>query len=558
MTRTERHGGRILVECLEALGATQSFGVPGESYLAVLDALHDSALDFTLCRNEGGAAFMAAAYGKLTGSPGVCFVTRGPGATNASIGVHTAMQDSAPMILFVGQVGTDMKGREAFQEIDYRAFFGPVAKWATEIEDITRIPEILSRAWTTALSGRPGPVVVALPEDVLSTLSDVAPVRGPVHIHEAAPAPDVMDAVRDLLSSAKRPLVIMGGGGWTDAGSRALQAFAEGSDIPVLAAFRYQDRYDNLSPTYAGDAGVGMAPSTQGLIRNADVVLALNIRFGEMTTGAYTLFDAPHPRQRLIHVHASDRELGKIYAPELAVHAGPNAFASALAKDPINGDWGPWRAEARAGYEAWFDLPEQPGPVDMGRILAHLRTRLPEDVILTNGAGNFAVWPNKYFPLGPKHRLLAPQSGAMGYGLPAAIAAKVAHPDRTVLCFAGDGDFQMNQTELGTAMQAGACPIVLILNNGTYGTIRMHQEKTYPARVSGTTLENPDFAAIARAYGFLGERVERTEDFRAAFERALAAPAGAVLDLAVSPEALSPRQTLSEMREIALKAAGNP
>ncbi len=553
MTHPSRHGGRILVECLEALGTVQSFGVPGESYLAVLDALHDSAIDFTLCRNEGGAAFMAAAYGKLTGSPGICFVTRGPGATNASIGVHTAMQDSAPMILFVGQVGTDMKEREAFQEIDYRAFFGPVAKWAVEIEDITRIPEILSRAWTTALSGRPGPVVVALPEDVLSGASDVAALRGPITLAEAAPSAETMDLVRAALASAGRPLIIMGGGGWKDAGSQALQAFAEASDIPVLAAFRYQDRYDNFSPTFAGDAGVGMAPVTQDLIRKADVILALNIRFGEMTTGAYTLFDAPHPRQRLIHVHASDRELGKIYAPELAVHAGPNAFASALGKDPISGDWGAWRAEARAGYEAWFDLPAQPGPVDMGVVTAHLRDRLPNDTILTNGAGNFAVWPNKFFPLGPGHRLLAPQSGAMGYGLPAAVAAKVTYPKRTVVCFAGDGDFQMNHTELGTAMQAGAQPIVLILNNGTYGTIRMHQERTYPARVSGTTLQNPDFAALARAYGFHGERVEATADFEAAFERAMASPTGAVLDLAISPEALSPRQTLTQMREAALQ-----
>ena len=555
MTQTKRHGGKILVDCLEALGATQSFGVPGESYLAVLDALHDSALNFTLCRNEGGAGFMAAAYGKLTGSPGICFVTRGPGATNASIGVHTAMQDSAPMILFVGQVGIDMKEREAFQEVNYRAFFDPLAKWATEIEDIARIPEVLSRAWTTALSGRPGPVVVALPEDVLSSVAAIPALSGSVHVHEAAPSPEALDKAVATLAGARRPLIIMGGGGWTDAGSTVLQSFAEVADIPVLAAFRYQDRYDNTSPTYAGDAGVGMAPVTQALIREADVILALNIRFGEMTTGAYTLFDAPEPKQSLIHVHASDRELGKIYAPKLAIHAGPNAFSRALSGRSVTGPWAAWRAEARAGYEGWFDLPDQPGPVDMGKITAHLRERLPDDTILTNGAGNFAVWPNKFFPLGPGHRLLAPQSGAMGYGLPAAVAAKITHPDRTVVCFAGDGDFQMNHTELGTAMQAGAAPIVLILNNGTYGTIRMHQERTYPARVSGTTLENPDFSALARAYGFHAERVETTDAFAAAFDRAIASPTGAVLDLAVSPEALSPRQTLSQMRASATAKA---
>lgn len=554
---TERNGGKLLVECLRALGATHSFGVPGESYLAVLDALHDTtgALDFTLCRNEGGAAFMASAYGKLMGTPGICFVTRGPGATNASIGVHTAMQDSSPMLLFVGQVGTDMKGREAFQEIDYRAYFGTVAKWVTEIDDVDRIPEIMARAWTTATTGRPGPVVIALPEDMLTDVTSVPALTGPMAFEEAAPTHATIDAVLAELSNAERPLILMGGGGWRVESTSALQRFAESSDIPVLAAFRFQDFFDNHSPSYVGDAGVGMTPATKKLIQEADVILAIGLRFGEMTTDGYTLLSVPLPEQKLIHVHTSDRELGKVYVPSLAVHAGPNAFASALADRSVSGPWRAWRGDARTGFEAGFDLPDLPGPVDMGKVTAFLRDRLPDDVVLTNGAGNFTVWPNKFFKFGPDQRLLAPQSGAMGYGVPAAIAAKVACPERTVVCFAGDGDFQMNCQELGSAMQAGAQPIILVLNNGIYGTIRMHQEKTYPERVSGTTLENPDFVTLAEAYGYHAERVETTEDFEAAFERAVSSKTGAVLELMTSPEALTPRQTLSEMRAAA-KGAG--
>jgi len=552
-----RNGGQLLVESLVALGAAKGFGVPGESYLAVLDALHDTQgqLDFVLCRNEGGAAFMAAAWGKLMGQPGLCFVTRGPGVTNASIGVHTAMQDSAPMILFVGQVGTDMKGREAFQEIDYRAVFGTMAKWAVEIDAVERIPEILARAWTTATTGRPGPVVIALPEDMLTSLTDTAPLTGPARISEAAPTPEAVAEALDLLQGAAHPLILIGGCNWTDAGGAALQGFAEASDIPVVAAFRYQDRFDNFSPTYAGEAGVGMPPHVRGLIRDADVILAINVRFGEMTTDGYTLLNVPVPTQKLIHVHGSDREIGKIYQPTLGIHAGPNAFAAALS--PVGGNRGDWRAKARQAFEDSFDSPPQPSPVDMGLATAHLREVLPEDAILTNGAGNFTVWPNKFFKFGPKARLLAPQSGAMGYGLPAAIAAKVAFPDRTVVCFAGDGDFQMTCPELGTAMQAGAQPIILLLNNGIYGTIRAHQERNYPGRVSGTTMENPDFVMLARSYGYHAERVETTADFPAAFARARASRTGALLDLNISPEALTPRQTLSQMRDAALKAKEN-
>ncbi|APE44020.1 thiamine pyrophosphate-binding protein [Sulfitobacter alexandrii] len=549
-----RHGGQLLVESLVALGATKSFGVPGESYLAVLDGMHDSngKFDFVLCRNEGGAAFMAAAWGKLTGSPGICMVTRGPGATNASIGVHTAFQDSAPMILFVGQVGTDMRGREAFQEVDYRAFFGPLAKWAVEIDHVDRIPEILARAWTMATTGRPGPVVVALPEDMLTSLSDAAPLAGPARIEEPAPSPAAMEEALAMLSGAERPLILIGGCNWTPEGKAAIEHFAEASDIPAIVAFRFQDRFNNHSEVYCGEAGVGMPAHVKDLITQADTILAVNVRFGEMTTDAYTLLDVPHPKQKVIHVHGSSEEIGKVYVPALGITAGPNAFATALR--PVKGGWADWRAQGRAAWEAGFDAPEQPSPVDMVQATAYLREVLPEDAILTNGAGNFTVWPNKFFKYGPEARLLAPQSGAMGYGLPAAVAAKVAHPDRCVVCFAGDGDFQMNCQELATAAQARAQPIVLIVNNGIYGTIRAHQERHYPERVSGTTMVNPDFTSLARAYGFHAERVETTADFQAAFDRALASETGAVLDLNVSAEALTPRMTLSQMRAAGLAA----
>ncbi len=551
MTRT---GGQILVDSLVALGARKAFGVPGESYLAVLDAMHDTQgrFDFINCRNEGGAAFMAAAWGKLTGQPGICLVTRGPGVTNASIGIHTAMQDSAPMLVFVGQVGTDMRGREAFQELDYRAVFGTMAKWAVEIDHADRLPEILSRAWVTATTGRPGPVVIALPEDMLAAATPAAALAGPVRISEPAPAPDALAQALDMLRTAQRPLILLGGCTWTDAGRAAMQAFAEASDIPVIVAFRFQDRFDNHSPVYAGEAGVGMPAHVRRLIGQADTILAVNVRFGEMTTDAYTLLSVPDPAQRLIHAHASDRELGKIYRPALGIQAGPNALAAALT--PVSGPWGAWRAQARADWLASMDAPVQPSPVDMVAVMAHLRGVLPPDVILTNGAGNFTVWPNKFFAFGPQARLLAPQSGAMGYGLPAAVAARIAMPDRLVVCFAGDGDFQMNLQELATAAQYRAQPIVLVLNNGTYGTIRAHQERHFPGRVSGTDLVNPDFTALARAFGFHAERVETTADFAAAFGRARASATGAVLDLAISAEALTPRQTLSQMRAAAFAA----
>ncbi|MGV8989054.1 MAG: thiamine pyrophosphate-dependent enzyme [Cypionkella sp.] len=551
-----RNGGQILVESLVALGAKKAFGVPGESYLAVLDAMHDCVgrFDYILCRNEGGASFMAAAYGKLTGEPGICMVTRGPGASNAMIGVHTAMQDSTPMLLFVGQIARTDRERESFQEVDYRAVFGSIAKYVVEITDTSRIPEHLARAWKTAVSGRPGPVVVSLPEDMLAELSDTPPLTAPLR-RLAEPAPDAtaLAAALALLAKAQRPLIITGGTGWTTAGRAALQTFAEASDIPVLAAFRCQDSFDNHSTVFAGEAGVGMWPHVADTVKSADVILAVNLRMDEMTTGAYSLLSVPHPAQTLIHVHPSSDELGKIYIAALPIQASPNSFSAML--EPLSGSWSAWRAQCRAGYEAAFVAPAQDSPVDMAAVMTYLDANLPADVILTNGAGNFAAWPSRHFHYGPDARLLAPQSGAMGYGVPAAIAASIASPDRMALCFAGDGDFQMNCQELATAMQHGAAPIILILNNGIYGTIRAHQEHHFPARVFGTTMVNPDFAEVARAYGFHAERVETTADFIPAFERAAQsakAGTGAVLSLAIAAEAIAPRQKISTLRAAAL------
>jgi len=545
-----RHGGALLVECLREQGARRVFAVPGESYLAALDGLHDANdIELVLTRHEGGAAFMAEAHGKLTGQPGIAMVTRGPGATNASIGVHTAMQNSSPMILFVGQIATWMRDREAFQEIDYRAYFGPIAKWVTEVDNADHLPEAISRAWSTALSGRPGPVVVALPEDMLSGPAKESAGRA-VRIARPAADPNAVDEAMAMLTAAERPLILAGGGGWDDAARAGLKTFAERNGLPVACVFRFHDLMDNHSPSYVGDAGVGMVASVKRMLKEADVILALGPRFGEATTDGYSIFTAPDPVQALIHVHASDRELGKIYQPRLAVHAHPGAFLDALSLTflPASEARTAWTAEGRAGYLASFELPAQPGTLDMGAVMRHLQEVLPDDAILTNGAGNFAIWPNKLFRFGPRQRLLGPQSGAMGAGVPAAVAAKAEFRDRTVVCFAGDGDFQMTGMELGAALQAGCQPIVLILNNAMYGTIRMHQEREYPHRVSGTQIINPDFVMLGRAFGYHAERVATTAEFAPAFERALASATGAVLELLIDPEAITPRRTMTEIR----------
>ena len=449
------------------------------------------------------------------------------------------------MILFVGQIDTRTREREMFQEVDYRAVFGTMAKWATEIEHVERIPEIVSRAWTVATSGRPGPVVVALPENVLGAETETTPLSRPAVLPAPQASPADIEQVQQHLATAEKPVILIGGNGWSDAGSRALERFANASNIPVVTAFRYIDSYDNTQPSYAGEAGVGMLSEVQATLSESDLLLAIGVRLGEMTTNNYQLFDVPEMKQTLIHVHASSGELGKIYRPDLAIQCGANDFVATLTPIERSADW---TQAARARYESTFDLPSQPGQLDMVEVTRHVQQHLTDDAIVTNGAGNFSIWNNKYLRYGRNQRLLAPQSGAMGYGLPAAIAAKVVHPNRQVICFAGDGDFQMNLPELGTAMQAGACPVVLIVNNGSYGTIRMHQERHFPHRISATELQNPDFVTLARSYGFHGEQVTKTEDFADAFKRALSSPTGAVLDLVTGIEPLTPKMTLSQIR----------
>lgn len=553
MTASTLSGGHLLVRCLQNFGASVCFGVPGESYLDVLDALHDTAgsLDFILCRNEGGACFMAEAYGKLTGSPGLCLVTRGPGATNASIGVHTAMQNSSPLILLIGQVGTDLRDREAFQEINYQEFFGSIAKKVIDIEQVERVPELMARAWSTALSGRPGPVVVSLPENMLVSRTSVPACRAP-RIPEPAPGASEIEEISSVLASASRPVVVVGGGVWSDAGRNALHGFVESNQLPLVTAFRFNDLLDNHSVCYVGDAGVAMMPGVKRALVEADVILVIGARLGEMTTAEYSLLSVPDPETCLIHAHPSDQELGKIYSPQIPVHAGPNQTAMALQLLRLPGArWQSWTQSLRQSYLDGFAIPTQSGAVDMASICASIQNRLPDDAIVTSGAGNFTAWPNKFLKYGAAQRLLAPQSGAMGYSLPAAISAKLTHPEKTVICFTGDGDFQMTCQELGTAKQSNVMPIVLILNNGSYGTIRMHQENHYPMRVSATDIVNPDFVAIARAYGFYAQKVEKTSEFEAAFESALVSPTGAVLELMISKEAITPLRSLSDIRKSA-------
>ena len=549
-----RPGGRILVDQLAAQGADLAFGVPGESYLAVLDALLGSPVRFVTCRHEAGAANMAEAYGKLTGRPGVCMVTRGPGATHASVGVHTAFQDSTPMLLLVGQVARGMRGREAFQEVDYEAMFGPLAKWACEIREVERIPELVARAYSVAMSGRPGPVVLALPEDLLVEEADVedAPRAAPVQAH---PGPEELVRLRELLAGAERPFVLVGGQPWTAEAAADLQAFCEASRLSVGASFRCQDYVDNRSPSYAGHVGIGPDPRLAARVRDADVLLVVGARLGEMTTGGYTLVEPPVPRQTLIHAHPGAEEVGRVYRPALGIVAGPPQLAAALRSlEPLDGSrWAEWTRGAHAEYEDNLRHPPMPGPVDLGEVMAVLRARLPADAILTNGAGNFSVWAHRFYEFRRFRTLLAPTSGAMGYGVPAAVAAKAVHPDRPVVCIAGDGDFLMSASELATAVQHRLPIVVLVVDNGMYGTIRMQQEREYPGRVSGTDLVNPDFAAFARSFGAHGETVERTEDFEAAFDRALAVSTPAVLSLPVDPDAITPRTTLSALRESALR-----
>jgi len=547
-----RTGGQILVDALRIHGVDRVFCVPGESYLAALDAFHDVSeeIDLIVCRQEGGAAYMADAYGKLTGKPGICFVTRGPGATNASVGVHTAFQDSTPMLLFIGQVASDQVEREAFQELDYRRMFGQMAKWVVQIDDAERIPELVSQAFHRAVNGRPGPVVIALPEDMLTDYAAVsdAPAYRQIEIY---PGAEQLQQMRELIAQAERPLMIVGGGGWNAEATRHLQKFAENMSLPVAASFRCQDIFDNTHRLYAGEMGTSISPDLIKRVKNADLLVVVGARLGEMTTQSYELIDIPVPKQKLIHIHPGAEELGRVYHANLPINATMPAFTRAAASlEAIdNPSWTEWAESANADYRDNIKTPTIPGNVQMGAIMQWLRDHLPADAIITNGAGNYSAWPHRFYQYRTYRSQLAPTNGSMGYGVPAAIAAKLTSPERSVIAFAGDGCFLMNGQELATAAQYGANAIFIVVNNGMYGTIRMHQERTYPGRVSGTGLANPDFAALARAYGLHGETVEKTEDFYEAFNRCERSGKPALIEIRIDPEALSPKMTLSQMRE---------
>ena len=549
-----RHGGRILADALATQDVRIAFGVPGESYLPVLDGLHDlrEQIRFIVCRQEGGASYMAEAYGKLTGEPGVLFVTRGPGATNGAIGVHTGLQDSTPMVVFIGQVPNEFAEREAFQEIDYRRMYGQMAKWVAQIDRVERIPEYVSHAFHTAVAGRPGPVVLALPEDTLFAEAAVADVPKH-HTVRPTPAPADMERLRELLDGAQRPFVLLGGGGWNRDTCLRLQRWIEANGLPVGTSFRCQDLFDNRSEHYVADVGIGINPKIAERVKNADVLLVIGARLGEMTTGAYTLVEAPVSKQTLIHVHAGAEELGRVYRPALAINSGYPQFVQALER--LSFAKPAWRADTQAlrqSYLEWTTPRPIPGELQYGEVIKWLSDRLPEDTIVAGGAGNFAGWLHRHFRYKGFRTQLGSTNGSMGYGLPSAIAAKLAEPKRPVLAVCGDGDFLMTGQELATAVQYGANFVGLIVNNGLYGTIRMHQEREYPGRVYGTELRNPDFAAYARAFGAHGEVVSRTADFAPAFERAWNAGKPALIELRIDPDAITPATTLSAIRAKAL------
>ena len=563
-----RPAGHALVEALIAQGVHTAFGVPGESYLAVLDGFHQhrEQIRFIGCRQEGGAAFMAEAQGKLTGRPGICFVTRGPGATNASIGLHTAFQDSTPLILFVGQVASDQRDREAFQEVDYRQMFGPgtlgMAKWVGEIQDADRLPEYVARAFHTALQGRPGPVVLSLPEDMLTAMT-TAPVLPRAQPALAWPAPGALRELRAMLMAAQRPLLIAGGSGWDAEGANALQRFAENWQLPVGCGFRFQDTFDNRHPMYAGDVGIGINPKLAARVREADLVIALGVRLGEMTTGGYTLLQPPRPAQRLVHVHAGAEELGRVYAADLLLQSSMACAAKALETlaAPNSVPWAEWAAGAHADYEANHAAPAVE-PMDLAVVMKTVQRLAPADTVYTNGAGNYSGWLHRYVRyFGLQHHgrtQLAPTSGAMGYGVPAAVAASLLYPQRTVVNVAGDGDFLMTGQELATATGYGAGRgagklVSIVVDNGSYGTIRMHQEREYPGRVSGSDLFNPDFAALARAYGWQAHRVDTTAQFEPAFAAAMAAERPTLIHVKLDTDVITSRTTLGAIRESALR-----
>ena len=547
-----RSAAEVLVDQLRIHGVRHVFCVPGESFLAVLDAFHDSDLSVTVCRQEGGAAMMAEAIGKVTGRPGVCFVTRGPGATNAAHGIHIARQDSSPLVMFVGQVARDTREREAFQELDYRAVFGSMTKWATEIDDPARVPEIVSRAFHTAANGRPGPVVIAIPEDMLVervAVSDAPPFA----LIETSPGPDEMRKFAELLAGARAPIVINGGSRWSQEACDRLARFAEKYALPVCTTFRRGHLFDQTHPCYAGDLGIGPNPKLLERIKSSDLVIVIGGRLGELPSQHYTLFDIPRPQTPFVHVHPGAEELGRVYSPHLAIHATPTAFTAALEDLKFTRVPAGDAKAAHADYLAWTEKPtEQPGRVNFGAVMVWLRDNLPADAILCNGAGNFSAWVHRFFRFRRYGQFVAPASGSMGYGVPAAVAMKRLHPDCQVICFAGDGDFLMNGQEIATAVQYDLPFITIILDNGMYGTIRMHQEREYPGRIFATKLRNPDFPAYARAFGGFGISVERTEDFPAAFGEAQASGKPAIIRLVIDPEAITPGTTLAKIRAKAL------
>jgi acetolactate synthase-1/2/3 large subunit len=558
-----RSGGQLVVDALLVHGVDTIFGVPGESYLPVLDALYDSAIRFIINRQEGGAAFMADAYGKLTGRPGICFVTRGPGATNASIGVHTAYQDSTPMILFVGQVGNDFVEREAFQEIDYRRMYGPMAKWVAQIDRADRIPEYIARAFQVATSGRPGPVVLALPEDCLSALAEVVDTRCYSPVQASASEAQIRQ-LRQHLAAAQRPIVLLGGGGWDAAACENITKFAQANQLPVACAFRFQDLINNVHPNYSGDVGIGINPKLALRIKNSDLIIAIGPRLGEMTTGGYTLLEAPIPKQKLIHIHSDALELGRVYQADLMINSGMQQIAESLARmQSIDAKvWQHTVSEAKAELIAWQQEPgifaQEKAPLNLWQVVQTIQQLAPKDTIITNGAGNYATWAHRYYTYGGFRTQLAPTSGAMGYSVPSGIAAKIIHPERTVITFAGDGEYLMNGQELATAVQYKAGVIIIVFNNSMFGTIRMHQEKEFPGRVSGTELHNPDFAALARAYGASGEIVNSTEEFAPAFTRALEhsrqRQLPALIELRYDGNLITPGASLADLRKNALES----
>lgn len=550
-----RSGGRILVDQLVIQGVDTVFCVPGESYLAALDAFHDTPqIRIITCRHEANAANMAEAYGKMTGKPGVCFVTRGPGACHAVIGLHTAYQDSTPLVLFVGQVARSMTEREAFQEMDFRRFFSEVSKWSAEIIEADRIPEMVSQAFHRATSGRPGPTVLSLPEDMLTDLTDAADARHHVPA-QAHPGPADMQRLREMLAAAKRPIMMLGGGTWTPAAVDDIAAFAQANDLATACAFRNQDRMDNRLPNYVGDVGIGSNPTLIKALKETDLMIVAGPRVGEQTSQGYTLLDLPVPRQPIVHIHPDAEELGRVFQPTLPINAGmPQFAAAARALAPVDsGAWAGFRQELRQAYEANLEIQPTLGKVDMADVMAALRELLPADAVIANDAGNFSGWAHRYLPFTRYPSQVGPTSGAMGYGVPAAIAAALVAPERTVVGFAGDGGFLMSSNEIATCAQYDIRPIFLVINNGMYGTIRMHQAREFPDRYVATDLANPDFAAYARSFGLHGETVETSADFAPAMTRAMNAGKAAVIEIRTDPEAITSRTTLTAIRDAAVK-----